>query len=137
MDESKNVDYFNQISKEKFPAYLGIEITQVKPGELRAKMKIQPQFFAPNGFVHAGSIVTLADTLAGYATVAHLPEGAKAFTTLELKSNFLGAAREGDLEAIAIPEHTGRSTHVWQVSVYHAEKQKKVAFFTCTQLVIY
>lgn len=137
MDETKNADFFNQISKEKFPAYLGIEITQVMTDELRAEMMIVPHFFAPNGFVHAGSIVTLADTLAGYATVAHLPEGTKAFTTLELKSNFLGAAREGVLEAIASPEHKGRTTQVWQVSVFHKEKQKKVAFFTCTQLLIY
>ncbi|MEM6726330.1 MAG: PaaI family thioesterase [Bacteroidota bacterium] len=128
---------FNERGEGRFPGFLGIEILEVSQGLLRAKMDIRPEFFAPNGFLHAGSIVTLADTVAGYATMAHLPENAKSFTTLELKSNFLGAARDGFIECEARPEHMGRTTQVWKVDVRHGSSQKKVAVFSCTQLVLY
>jgi len=130
-------DDLHQRAKGKFPDFMGIEILEVSQGLLRAKMDIRPEFFAPNGFLHAGSIVTLADTLAGYATIAHLPDTAKSFTTLELKSNFLGAARDGFIECEARPEHVGRTTHVWKVEVRHGATQKKVAVFSCTQLILY
>jgi uncharacterized protein (TIGR00369 family) len=101
------------------------------------EMPIKKALFAPNGFIHAGSIVTFADTLAGYATIAHLPEKGKSFTTLELKSNFIGAAKEGKLIAECIAKHTGRSTHVWHVTVSDRKTGKKVALFSCTQLILY
>lgn len=136
-DPNKTPDYFNKVSKGFFPGLVGVKITQVEQGKLKAKMKVEKSFFAPNGFLHAGSIVTFADSVAGYATIAHLPENGKSFTTLELKSNFLRAARDGYLECECVSEHLGRTTQVWRVIVLHAETQKKIAVFSCTQLILY
>lgn len=136
-NSDKTADFFNQLSQGHFPGELGIYIDEVSEGKLLASMNVEKRLFAPNGFLHAGSIVTLADTLAGYAVVSHLPEKATSFTTLELKSNFLGAAREGTLIAEAIPEHLGRTTQVWSVAVKSKETGKKIAVFSCTQLVLY
>lgn len=116
---------------------MGIVVTQVEQGNMRAKMEVKKEFFAPNGFLHAGSIVTFADTIAGYSTTAHMPENGKSFTTLELKSNFLKAAREGFIECESTAEHLGRTTQVWRVEVRHVETQKKIAVFSCTQLILY
>lgn len=129
--------YFNDISKDHFPEYIGIQITEVSEGKIAAEMEVKPHLFAPNGFLHAGSIVTFADTVAGYSTIAHLPENGKSFTTLELKSNFVGAAREGVLACESQPEHLGRTTHVWRVKVWNKQTGKKVAIFHCTQLILY
>lgn len=137
LNPDKTPAFFNAASKGHFPGLLGIETTRIEEGELEVRMEVKSEFFAPNGFLHAGSIVTLADTAAGYASIAHLPEGAKSFTTLELKTNFMGAAREGHLTAICSAEHLGRSTHVWSVSVVSSVKQKQIALFTCTQLILY
>jgi len=132
-----NTDYFNKISNGYFPAHLGIKIIHTEEGCVQAEMPIEKEFFAPNGYLHAGSIVTFADTIAGYSTVAHLPDKAKSFTTIELKSNFVGAIREGKLIGESIAEHLGRTTHIWRVMVKDGTTQKKIALFTCTQLIIY
>ena len=90
-------------------------------GRMSMEMTVAPWMMAPNGYLHAASLVMLADT--GYATMAHLPEGAKGFTTLELKSNFLGTAREGVLSVEAIADHMGRSTQIWSANVVDARPQ--------------
>jgi uncharacterized protein (TIGR00369 family) len=92
---------------------------------------------APNGFLHAGSVLSLADTAAGYGCVAHLPEGAKGFTTLETKSNHLGTAREGTIACVARATHLGKSTQVWDVEVFDRAGGKIIALFRCTQMILY
>jgi uncharacterized protein (TIGR00369 family) len=119
------------------PGHLGIVITKVRLGELCAELPITPQLMAPNGYLHAGTIVTLADTASGYGCVANLPEGATGFTTIELKTNFLGTAREGAIECVATAEHMGRNTQVWDAIVTHRETGKTIAMFRCTQMLLY
>jgi uncharacterized protein (TIGR00369 family) len=91
---------------------------------------------APNGFLHAASVIALADTSAGSATIAHLPAGAESFTTIELKSNFLGTQTEGFIHARASVAHLGRNTQVWDVEVSGADG-RPLALFRCTQMVLW
>lgn len=133
----RDAAWFNGLGREHFPALVGIEITDVEQGRVRARLELRPDLFAPNGFLHAGVVVTLADTAAGYGTVAHLPESADGFTTLELKANFVRAAREGSLDCVAEAAHLGRSTHVWDATVRAAGDERPVALFRCTQLILY
>ena len=119
------------------PGYMGVVVTGVADQELRAELTIQRHHIAPNGFLHAGTVVTLADTACGYGCVAHLPEGATGFTTIELKSNFLGTAREGTIACVARAQHLGRTTQLWDAVVSHAYSGKTIALFRCTQLVLY
>ena len=92
---------------------------------------------APNGFLHAGSVVTLADSLCGLACVANLPDTAKGFTTIEIKTNYFSTAREGLVTAIATPVHLGRTTHVWDCEVKSEASGKRMALFRCTQMVLF
>src|SRR5438105_4687844 len=133
----RDVGWFNQVGREHFPGLVGVEITGIEQGALRATLAVREELFAPNGFLHAGAVVTLADTAAGYATVAHLPEGASGFTTLELSANFVRAAREGLLICEARAVHLGRSTQVWEATVRADGDDRPVALFRCTQLVLY
>jgi 1,4-dihydroxy-2-naphthoyl-CoA hydrolase len=89
---------------------------------------------APNGYLHAGSVVTLADTCCGYGCISSLPEGAQNFTTVELKSNHLGTARDGVIECTAVAVHMGRTTQVWDATVTH--NGKTIALFRCTQMIL-
>lgn len=130
-------DQFNQRGVDKLPGHLGIVITQVTPQEVQAEMPVIPVLMAPNGFLHAGSVVTLADTAAGYGCIANLPEGAVGFTTVELKSNHLGTAREGTVACVAKPVHLGKTTQVWDSVVTHRDTGKTMALFRCTQMVLY
>jgi len=138
MDQTKfTPEYFNLLSVERFPAMLGIMITQVFTEEVRGEFEVRQSLLAPNGYLHAGSVVTLADTCAGYGCLANLPKNATGFTTLELKSNHLGTAREGIVECIATPVHLGKTTQVWDAIVLNKDSLKRIAIFRCTQLILY
>ncbi|MGA2397282.1 MAG: PaaI family thioesterase [Steroidobacteraceae bacterium] len=128
---------FNERGIGKLPAYMGIVFTQGERSMLCAELELKEYHMAPNGFLHAGSIVTLADTTCGYGCYANLPEGATGFTTIELKSNHLGTAREGTIVSRATPVHLGKTTQVWDAVVTQKETSRTIALFRCTQLVLY
>ena len=117
------------------PGWFGLEMVALEPGRLSSQLVIRPEMLAPNGFLHAATIIALADTSAGYATIAHLPAGAQSFTTIELKSNFFGTQTEGLLLCEATAVHLGRSTQVWDAEV--TGNGRRLALFRCTQMVLW
>lgn len=130
-------EQFNQRGVGHLPGLLGIVITHVGEGEIRAELAVRRELMAPNGYLHAASVVALADTCAGYGCVASLPPGASGFTTVELKSNHLGTARDGTIECVARAQHLGRTTQVWDAVVTHRESGKTIVLFRCTQMLLY
>lgn len=131
------VDDFQRFGADNLPGHLGIEIIEVSPQCVRGAVRVTRSLLAPNGFLHAGTIVTLADTCAGYGCIKALPQGASGFTTIELKSNHLGTALDGVIDCVATPLHIGRTTQVWDATVTHRETGKTIALFRCTQMVLY
>lgn len=136
-EQQTMIDQWNARGAAFLPGHLGIEITSIEKHAFRARLEVKPHLLAPNGFLHAGSVITLADTAAGYACVANLPEGAHSFTTVELKSNHLGTARDGAIACVATPAHLGRTTQVWDVVVTNEANGKTIALFRCTQMILY
>lgn len=132
-----NVERFNAIGENRLPGLLGLTVTTLSAKRLGATLEVRDDHLAPNGFLHAGAVVTLADTAAGYGCLAHLPESATGFTTIELKSNHLGTVREGSIACVATAAHLGRTTHVWDATVTNAENGKTIALFRCTQMILY
>jgi uncharacterized protein (TIGR00369 family) len=130
-------EQFNQRGARNLPGHLGIVITHLQKGEVRAQLPFAEHLMAPNGYLHAGSVVTLADTCCGAGCVASLPEGAVGFTTIELKSNHLGTTRSGVIQCVARWVHSGKTTQVWDAEVTSAETGKTIALFRCTQMVLY
>jgi uncharacterized protein (TIGR00369 family) len=114
---------------------LGIAFVSVESGRAELRLPLRQELLAPNGYLHAGTVVALADTACGYGCVASLPDGGTGFTTIELKTNFLGTARDGVLDCAATLVHGGRTTQVWDATVRSGEKT--IALFRCTQLVLY
>lgn len=128
---------FNARGRGRLPGHLGIVVDAVSPSEVRMSVPVAPHLLAPNGFLHAGALVTLADTCAGYGCVANLRAEASGFTTIELKSNHLATALDGTLDCVARPAHVGRTTQVWDATVTHRESGRTLALFRCTQMVLY
>lgn len=120
----------------RLPGLVGVEVLELDDAGIKGRMLIRPELLAPNGYLHAASVIALADTIAGYGAAAFLPADARHFTTIELKSNFLGTAREGYIECTATPVHLGRMTQVWD-AVVTAGDARKIAVFRCTQMIIY
>ncbi|WP_146033821.1 PaaI family thioesterase, partial [Burkholderia humptydooensis] len=86
MQEKLDADYFNRFGADYLPGLLGVVIKQVEKNHVLAELTIRQAVLA-HGILHAGTIVSLADTACGYGCLASLPEGASSFSTLELKSN--------------------------------------------------
>lgn len=131
------VESMNARTGRNLPGLFGVRVTALSEGRLVMQYAIKPEFLAPNGFLHAASVIAIADTACGYATIAHLPEGASNFTTIELKTNFLGTATEGDVQAIATAAHLGRTTQVWDALVTHVDTGRTLALFRCTQMILW
>lgn len=116
--------------------HLGVQVAAVAPGLLTLQLTIQPHHMAANGYLHAGTVITLADTACGFGCIANLPEDAQSFTTIELKSNFLRTATQGVICATATLSHGGRRTQVWDATVSDGEG-RAMALFRCTQMLLY
>jgi uncharacterized protein (TIGR00369 family) len=128
---------FEAEGRDLLPGVLGIEFDGIETGLVRSRLTVERRHMAPNGFLHAASVVALADTSCGYGCQVSLPAGATGFTTIELKSNFMGTARAGDvISCRAEMVHGGRSTQVWDADVTD-EAGKSLALFRCTQMVLY
>ncbi len=130
-------DLFNGRSAGHLPGLIGLRILSLTPAGLESRLEVRQELMAPNGFLHAASVIALADTSCGYACAANLPQGASGFTTLELKTSFLGTTREGAIFCRATPAHLGRTTQVWDAVVTLEGSDRKIALFRCTQMVLW
>jgi 1,4-dihydroxy-2-naphthoyl-CoA hydrolase len=128
---------FEEQGRDFLPGLIGIEFDSIDAGQVRSRLAVDRKHMAPNGYLHAASVVALADTSCGYGSAVSLPAGATGFTTIELKSNFMGTATVGDeLTCRAWLVHGGRTTQVWDAEVAHGAG-RTLALFRCTQMVLY
>lgn len=118
------------------PGYLGMEFLTLSQGHATSRMVLDARHLAPNHRLHAASIIALADTTTGHATMAHLPAGAQSFATIELKSNHLGTATSGSIACVATAVHLGKTTQVWDATVTHEATGKTLALYRCTQMIL-
>lgn len=135
------IDYVTPLTARqagKLPGHLGLQWREARKGFLHGFFTVAEHHMAPNGFMHAGSVVTLADSACGYGCFISLPEGGTGFTTIEIKTNFLGTAKLGDVVSTeARLVHGGRTTQVWDAEVKNETSGKTIALFRCTQMVLY
>ena len=131
-----DIEAFKEVGRGRLPGLIGIEVETIEDGHVRMRLPLRDELLAPNGYLHAGTVVALADSACGYGCIASLPEGATGFTTIELKTNFLGTALEGTLACESRRVHGGRTTQVWDATVT-SEEGKALALFRCTQLLLY
>lgn len=110
--------------------------TDEAPAVVEASMEITPRHLAPNGYAHAASIIALADSACGAGAYLTLPSGATNFTTATISSSHLGTATSGRVTVKAVGTHLGRTTQVWDATV-RCPKDKKIALFRCTQIMLY
>ena len=132
-----NVERMNERGTGRLPGLFGLQVLALSEVELRMQLQVRPELLAPNGYLHAATVIAVADTACGYACLAHLPEGAENFTTVELKTNFLGTVTEGTMEAVARGVHLGRTTQVWDATVKAVATGKTIALFRCTQMILW
>lgn len=135
--ENLTPEYFNYNVNEKLAGLLGLKTTKVGSGSMELELEVKKKHLAINGYLHAGTLVTLADTAAGNGCMANLPDNASGFTTIELKCNLISTVRSGKIICAAKCIHAGGTTQVWESKVRVAATHKLLATFTCTQLILY
>ena len=118
------------------PGLLGFEWLRVQAQTVEGRLDVRKHHLAPTGFLHAATVVALADAAAGFGCLHWLPEDASGFTTVELKTNFLGTCREGGVRCRAHLVHGGRTTQVWDAEVTREDNGKTIALFRCTQMLL-
>jgi len=135
---TNRADEFNALQRGSLSDLLGISFEEVEVGHVRGHLTVRPGHMATNGYLHAASVVALADTACGNGCLATLPQGATGFTTIELKANYLATARNGhDVLCEARLTHSGRMTQVWDAEVTNVNTRKVMALFRCTQMLLY
>jgi uncharacterized protein (TIGR00369 family) len=130
------LERFKAAMEGRLPGVFGIELLEIRSGHAEARLELRPEHMAPNEFLHAGTVITLADSCAGMGCLASLPEGAVGFTTIELKTNFLATAQEGALRCTATIIHGGGRTQVWDATVSREVDGRVIALFRCTQFLL-
>jgi 1,4-dihydroxy-2-naphthoyl-CoA hydrolase len=133
---TRDMTDFVALGRGHLPGLLGIEVDSIEHGRSRMRLPLREELLAPNGYLHAGTVIGLADSACGYGCVASLPDRATGFTTIELKANFIATARDGTLACEARLVHGGRTTQVWDATVAR-DDGKTLALFRCTQLILY
>ena len=117
-----------------FARHLGIEVTAAEREEVHARLAWADHLCTSGGVLHGGVVMAVADTSGALCAVLNLPDGAST-STIESKTNFFRAVREGHIDAVSKPLHVGRSTIVVQTDVFDAAG-KRVAQVTQTQAVL-
>jgi len=119
-----------------FAKTMGVDIVEATPQRVSARLLVKPELCTSGGTLHGGAVMALADTCGAVGAFLSLPEGAQATTTLESKTNFVGAAKAGaTVTAEATPVHIGKRTSVWETKIT-SEDGKAVALVIQTQLVL-
>jgi 1,4-dihydroxy-2-naphthoyl-CoA hydrolase len=132
---SADLERFRERGAALFPGFVGVQVTELAGGLARGSLAVEERHMAPNGYLHAGALVSLADTVCGYGCIASLPEGRTNFTTIELKTNFVRRVRGTVLSCEGRLVHGGQTTQVWDATVAD-EDGEPVALFRCTQFLI-
>jgi 1,4-dihydroxy-2-naphthoyl-CoA hydrolase len=131
-----SADALVAFSRGYLPDFLGMENLVVEPQRVRARIPVRRDLMAPHGYLHGGSLVSIADSLCGYGTIVNLPDDATGFVTIELKSNFLGTIRHGAMKCEASPAHIGSTTQVWDAVVTDESDNRTLCIFRCSQIVL-
>jgi uncharacterized protein (TIGR00369 family) len=123
------------LSNQPFPRLMGVEVVEATKEKVRARLIVRPDLCTAANILHGGAIMAFADTLGAIGAWLNLPDGALT-TTIESKTNFIGAAKEGStVTAESTPFHIGKRSSVWQTKITR-EDGKLVAVVTQTQMVL-
>jgi 1,4-dihydroxy-2-naphthoyl-CoA hydrolase len=129
------LEQLQQLIAPLFPGLMGVEIAEATADKIVAHMLVRSDLCTSGGVCHGGAYMAFADTIGAVGTVMNLPPGART-TTIESKTNFLGAAPVNTrITAEATPLHRGKTTQVWQTMIRN-EAGKLCAVVTQTQMVL-
>ena len=119
-----------------FAKLMGVKVLEASPEKIVGELTVRDDLCTAGGILHGGAAMAFADSLSAIGAFLSLPEGAAGTTTIESKTNFLGAAKAGvTVRAETTPIHRGKRTSVWQTRITAADKP--VALVIQTQMALF
>jgi uncharacterized protein (TIGR00369 family) len=129
------LEELNHLLQPLFPGLMGVRVTEATPERIVATMQVRPDMCTIGRNLHGGAYMAFADTMGALGTFLNLPPGGRT-TTIESKTNFLGAAPSGSVvSGESVPLHRGKTTMVWQTRISN-EAGKLIAVVIQTQIVL-
>ena len=129
------IEQMQKLIDAMFPGLMGVKLVEATQDKIVARMLVRPDLCTAGGICHGGAYMAFADTVGAIGTVMNLPPNART-TTIESKTNFLGAAAVNTtITAESTPLHRGKTTMVWQTMI-RSEAGKLCAVVTQTQMVL-
>jgi 1,4-dihydroxy-2-naphthoyl-CoA hydrolase len=106
-----------QRSRGTMIEHLGIEFTALGEDSITGRMPVDARTHQPDGILHGGASVALAETLGSTAGALTIDRATKSVVGLEINANHVRACRAGFVEGVARPLHLGRSTQIWETTI--------------------
>ncbi|MGW5641356.1 PaaI family thioesterase [Saccharopolyspora sp. NPDC003752] len=128
------IDHQQLVALMPFAVSLGVQIDSASAEEVRGHLDWAPQRCTAGGVLHGGAVMALADSIGAICAFLNLPEGAHT-ATIESKTNFFRALREGALHAVSRPLHVGRSNIAVQTELLDVDG-RRIGHTTQTQAVL-
>lgn len=107
----------NAICKDTLMETLDIEFIELTDEVLTAKMPVNKRVHQPDGVLHGGASVALAESIGSAAAFVFLGNNNITVRGLEISANHVKSIKEGYVFAKAIALHKGRTTQLWQIRI--------------------
>jgi len=117
MSDTSLIDYLNNASKNTLMETLDIRFLEATEDRVVATMPVNSKVHQPDGILHGGASVTLAETVGSFASALSINRETHVVRGIEVSANHLRSIREGIVTATAIPLHKGRTTHLWEIRI--------------------
>ena len=129
------VELINQAIQYSLIGNLGIEITRIAEGEVEAEMVVSPKTSRPDGILHGGANLALAETMAGLGSLLLVDLEEFDVRGIQVNGNHTGVVKSGSVKAVAKIVHHGNQTHIWNVDVRNKEG-KLVSTARVTNMIV-
>ena len=123
MSDTSLIDYVNKASKNTLMETLGIRFLEASEDRVVATMPVNSKVHQPDGVLHGGASVALAETVGSFASALCINRETHVIRGIEISANHLRSIREGLVTATAIPLHKGRTTHLWEIRIIDEEQR--------------
>ena len=135
MKNNLNLDAINAIAKNTLLETLDIKFIEVTENKVVATMPVTPKVHQPDGVLHGGASVALAETVGSYASVLSLKTKTHMVRGIEISANHVKSISEGMVTATAIPIHKGRTTQLWEIKITN-EKEQLISLCKLTTIIL-
>lgn len=117
MTDKSSMKYVNNASKNTLMETLGIRFLEASKEKVVATMPVDSKVHQPDGVLHGGATVALAETVGSFAAALAVNRDTHIVRGIEISANHLRSVRKGTVTATATALHKGSTTQLWEIRI--------------------